>query len=594
MYDMLRKPRVLALLIASLLVVNVVSGCSSKQPAATDASSAAASTAVSTAEAAETTQAATSETSAEATPVASADPMAKYDPPITITTVVRTIQGAKFADGHAYDNTVWTPLYKDMGINIKILWQEDASQYENKLNLSIASGEVPDISYIYDPQFNTMAKADMLMDMKSALDTTMLPLTREILYASNGDYMKAGEFDGKQLAIPTDIVQKADFVESLWIRADWLKNVGLSSPVTADDFLKICEAFTNGDPDKNGKKDTYALGVAGKDNLIKDWGGLRGIFLMYDCMPGVWFNNVPFYEKDDSGKIIWSGSKPQVKQALTTLQGMYEKGYIVKDFGTVDAGGKLVEDIVGEKCGMFFGSWWMPYWPLQDLKVKNPNSDWVVAAPPSYSDKPTKILAYESASAWYAVSKECKNPEAIVKMLNLQIEKSYGATAEADYAVQDSNDSGKSYNSAVIRVLQPKGIENDYRAISSAVSSKDASKLNFGQKTMYDDILKFDADPTYMTGWSNKMIYGGLPGSVLKLTYDEIADSRVVNNVYWAVLSDMMATKLPTYKKMAEETITKIVYGQSPVEDWDKVVTDWGKLGGDEILADVIAKASGN
>ena len=580
MNGMLKKSKLFALLIAIMMVFMVFSACSSKQPAAKSTPGVSASTAE------------TALATPQATPQPAVDPMAIYNPPITITTVVRTIQGAKFADGHSYDNTVWTPLYAKMGINIKILWQEDASQYENKLNMSVASGEIPDISYVYDPQLNTMVKSDMLMDMKGVLDQYMLPLTKKILYANNGEYMKAGEFNGKQLSIPTDISQKADYVESLWIRADWLKNVGLTAPKTVDDFMKICEAFTNGDPDKNGKKDTFALGVAGKDNLIKDWGGLRGIFLMYDCMPGVWFNNVLFYEKDSTGNVIWSGSKPQVKEALTTLQTMYQKGYIAKDFGTVDAGGKLVEDIVGEKCGMFFGSWWMPYWPLQDLKIKNPNSEWVVVTPPTYNDKPSKVLAYESASAWYAVSKECKYPEAIVKMLNLQIEKSFGASAEVIYAVQDSNDGGKSYNSAVIRVLSPKGIENDYHAVSNAIATKDTSKLNFGQQTIYGDILKYITDPKYMTGWSNHEIYGGAPGSVLKLTYDEITDDRVQNNLYWAVLSDTMSSKLPTYKKMAEETITKIVYGQSPVNDWDKMMADWNKLGGEQILSEVAAKVA--
>ncbi|MFR6331699.1 MAG: extracellular solute-binding protein [Eisenbergiella sp.] len=43
------------------------------------------------------------------------------------------------------------------------------------------------------------------------------------------------------------------------IRQDWLDKLGLKAPTTLDEFEEVIRAFTEQDPDGNGKKDTYGL-----------------------------------------------------------------------------------------------------------------------------------------------------------------------------------------------------------------------------------------------------------------------------------------------------------------------------------------------
>ena len=45
------------------------------------------------------------------------------------------------------------------------------------------------------------------------------------------------------------------------IRKDWLDNLGLSMPETPEDLLEICRAFTEDDPDGNGKNDTWGISM---------------------------------------------------------------------------------------------------------------------------------------------------------------------------------------------------------------------------------------------------------------------------------------------------------------------------------------------
>lgn len=55
----------------------------------------------------------------------------------------------------------------------------------------------------------------------------------------------------------------SDSVDLMWIRQDWLENLGLSQPKTIDELINVIEKFTTDDPDGNGVDDTYGLGVTG-------------------------------------------------------------------------------------------------------------------------------------------------------------------------------------------------------------------------------------------------------------------------------------------------------------------------------------------
>ncbi|MNW15606.1 hypothetical protein D3C71_2141640 [compost metagenome] len=48
-----------------------------------------------------------------------------------------------------------------------------------------------------------------------------------------------------------------------------------------------------------------------------------------------------------------------------------------------------------------------------------------------------------------------------------------------------------------------------------------------------------------------------------------------------------MNSKSATLDKLRSETFVKIIYGSLPVDDFDKFVANWKKLGGDEITKEV-------
>lgn len=55
------------------------------------------------------------------------------------------------------------------------------------------------------------------------------------------------------------------------IRQDWLDNLGLKAPATLDEFEAVIRAFTEDDPDGNGKKDTYGFTYEGDSIYNNGW-----------------------------------------------------------------------------------------------------------------------------------------------------------------------------------------------------------------------------------------------------------------------------------------------------------------------------------
>jgi putative aldouronate transport system substrate-binding protein len=68
----------------------------------------------------------------------------------------------------------------------------------------------------------------------------------------------------------------------------------------------------------------------------------------------------------------------------------------------------------------------------------------------------------------------------------------------------------------------------------------------------------------------------------------KIADSGAVTyNEYYGAATETMKEKNSTLDKLTNETFFKIVMGESPLDEFDKYVSKWKTLGGDDITKEV-------
>ena len=122
----------------------------------------------------------------------------------------------------------------------------------------------------------------------------------------------------------------------------------MEPPKTMDELRQVADAFTNKDPDKNGKKDTFGLAMY-KDIFGGGFGNVEGLFNGFGAYPNIWI------EKD--GKLVYGSVQPEMKKALEFIQGLYKDGLIDPEFGVKDA--NKVADVSAGKLGMFYGSFGM-------------------------------------------------------------------------------------------------------------------------------------------------------------------------------------------------------------------------------------------
>jgi putative aldouronate transport system substrate-binding protein len=145
------------------------------------------------------------------------------------------------------------------------------------------------------------------------------------LVAANPDVQKNASVNGTVYGIyrPRDVMRTAVIV-----RKDWLDKLGLQMPETVDDLYNVAKAFTEDDPDGNGKNDTYGL-------IAPKWPGGLGTNSPWDAIE-TWFGAGNLWTKDGS-KLAPAFTTPEWQQALDFEKKLVQGGYTNPDYATLDS-----------------------------------------------------------------------------------------------------------------------------------------------------------------------------------------------------------------------------------------------------------------
>ncbi|MGO4542325.1 extracellular solute-binding protein [Paenibacillus sp. 2TAB19] len=502
------------------------------------------------------------------------DPFEKYDPPVELHIARPIEQTWTYPQGDSIDNNVWYREYESLlGIKVVHDWTALASEYNRKLNVSIASGSLPEVFSVSASQLKQLADAGQLEDLTGAYEKYASDHTKELQMGDGGAALASATFGGKLLAIP---VVNAPIYEPnlLWVRTDWLEKLGLPEPKTIEDVFAISEAFTNKDPDGNSKNDTF--GIAINNYLYGPITSITGFSNAYHAYPQTWV-------KDDSGKVSYGSVQPEMKQALAKLQEMYKGGQLDREFGVKDSN-KVAEDIAANKFGMAFGANWNPY-VFYDAVKKNPGMEWKPFPVPSIDETPTKASAGFSASGYVVVRKGFKHPEAVVKMLNLHEEVVHGSRRNEGQFIT-VEEGGERINTSRLSIVQSgvsnQGVLDSLALLREAIKNEDESLL----KDALTETDKYGPTVDYlktgnMENWAVAHQYFGF-----EATMDNYTGDRLLMTAFGGQ-TQTMTDKWATLDKLEKETFTKIIMGAASVDEFDTFVEDWNKLGGEQILQEI-------
>ena len=319
-------------------------------------------------------------------------PLAKYPEEVTVHLGGGMNPNAKIPEGMTYeDNTFLDMLKEDLNINVVYDWVASSSDYDEKMNLCIGSNTIPELMNVNAEQYRALLKYDLIQPIGSYYEDYASDKLKSYVESGGEALQKViCNEDGEMMAIPAPNIT-AGGVNEMWIRQDWLDNLGLEAPRTWDEMVAVAEAFVKEDPDGNGKKDTAGLAerafgaVFGAYGLRCVTGGKPG-FKVEEMQLGE--DNVPFFPY----------IHPDAKKALAKLHDWYEKGIVDKEFITGENHGGytwLSHSFMNGKIGLTSAQ---PYhylnastdtsdennWGvcMKELKGLNPDADIVIGPAP--------------------------------------------------------------------------------------------------------------------------------------------------------------------------------------------------------------------
>lgn len=502
------------------------------------------------------------------------DPFTPYDEEVSFTLGRQGVAGNNLPDGDTLEDNAFLK-YVEEKLNIKVKYEfnvEDGDAYRQKVNLTISSGDIPDVMIVDEAQFRSLVESDMLADLTDAYEKSASPLIKEYYSSFEGHVLDRTTIDGKIMALPDTNI--AGTHQLLWIRKDWLEKLNLNLPSTLDEVLEITKAFVENDPDGNGKDDT--VGLLGDSNVTLDGGffTLDPIFAAFGSFPGYWM-------EDANGKVVYGSTTPETLEALTKVREMYADGLIDKEFVTRkwDDNASLV---ASGKAGILFAPWFAG-WMLSDSVKNNPDADWIAVTAPLDSNGKRNVASPVPSGQYLVVRKGYEHPEAVVKALSVQYE---GLRLKDPDAVELYKGLGVSWLNWPLNLqLNYKDVvARDYIALKEAIEAKDPSTLAPDQVEKYNSILINLEDPKkdvshYANALANYV--GGSEVGSEKLNY--------VYPVFYGQ-TKTISTRGANLEKLESEAFLKIITGAEKIDAFHNFVSEWEKIGGKQIISEIEAE----
>ncbi|MCI1859601.1 MAG: hypothetical protein LKI80_15870 [Sporolactobacillus sp.] len=499
----------------------------------------------------------------------------KYDPPITMTIAKQQDENAgKYINGESLNNNVWTKwAKKHTGIIQKTtLLGGNADNYNTKLRLALTgSQKLPDVLPVYDTKLmNDLIESGRVKDVSQDIEKYMPERLKKIYRQypqSFNPVVKDGKIYG--LAIAPNLTEG----EVMFIRQDWLDKLHLKAPTTIAEFEKVIAAFTNDDPDGDGKKDTYGWAVSGKATYNTGW--VSDPVMAFSAYSG---KNLPNQWTEENGKLVYGSVQPGIKQGLSTLRKWYSKGYLNKELGTQDAW-TATEEFVKGKAGIIVAR---PWFGVTDLLSTVKGSK--VQTYPLIKGV-NGGLTYQQGQindGVFMFNKNFKYMKGFFLLYDKLYDEAFG-TGDFKYGY------AKGYDYDIVNgkvTYDPTKFNKPLKEIQSVgkmTFAKNSPITDGPGKTAYELEQGKKLPSNYRT-----LMYKAMPNYERRgyaISYENRAN--LLPNAFNGAPTETMQSSWEQLQTLESETFTKIIYGRLPLSAYDKFVKDWNAKGGSQITKEV-------
>lgn len=538
----------------------------------------------------------TSEENTQTTAVGEAEGTAKEDLPFSKYAETVTVHlggsmnpNAKILDGMSYEDNAYTRFLKD-DLNIEVVydWIASSSDYDEKMNLCIGSGTIPEMMNVNATQYRALLKYDMIQPLDQYFEDYASDKLKGFVESGGEELKKCITNDkGEMMAIPAPSMMVGEMNE-MWIRQDWLDNLGLEVPRTWDEMAAVAEAFVTQDPDGNGEDDTIGILGPGNSNHINDIGdnqfGLDPLFCSFQSYPQYWL-------QDEDGTVKYGSIQPETRVALEKIQKLYTDKLIDPEMLVRN---NCQEAVLSGKVGIFFGPWWSGY-TVGEATLAG-EADWRAYFTPLSEDGKYYTHMPDPTNKYVVVSKSCKNPEAAFKIISYLVANEQQWTDDgitsSEMSCADFYPLWNGYDNADEIEVSTDTLEK-YLAGEITMDDVDFSqhKLLKSDMEAVTELKKEPYDDFSLDKWNldSDLAKTNLPRLVSLL----VGGAPYVNDKYIPVYNaysgqtETMQAKWANLKKMEEETFAKIIMGKADISEFDTFVENWKNQGGDQILKEI-------
>lgn len=476
--------------------------------------------------------------------------------PITVDFFVGTSSTTAQSDWN--DILIWNK-YAEM-TNMEVNWNqisEDA--LEEKRNLALASGDLPDVFYAaqlsgldilkYGEQ-GTFIKLNDLIDKYA-------PNLKELM-KENPEIEKAMTFpDGNIYSMPN--IYSPDFLSlrigaTPWINREWLDTLKMDMPETTDEFYQYLKAVKEQDPNGNGKHDEIPFGGPNINELI---GWVQGSF-------GINNRADKYVDMDpNTDKMRFIPTSDGYKEMLTYVNKLYSEKLIEQNIFSIDWSQFLANGSEGKYGSTVF---WTPADTFANeagkayesaVALKGPNGDQLF----------TSVLPSIAGTGEFVITNENKNPAATVKWM--------------DYFYSDEG--AKLFYMGVEGETYEETADGKYEYLDKIVNNPEGLTLN-------QEIGKYLTwGGTFSPGIIKEEYFAGSESSPLAIEAAEKLKPNVPEEIwagftYTADENKVLSALGADIEKYVAEMRDKFITGDVPLSEWDDYVETIEKMGLEEYM----------
>lgn len=509
------KKSFISLLVCAVLIAGMLSGCGA------------------TANETPTTTATTAAQTQQSTA-----PAVTAQEPVSIV-MERPLWGDTADPANAPNMRIREKFKEKLNIDVEVLGDLNPSDQNQKPNLMIAAGEKLDIFQTNHGQGTDWRKYKQ--------EGTIIPLNdllnkfgqNLLKYVDPNSFKQLTDEDGKIWALPDET---NPVVVGLIVRKDWLQKNNLAVPVTIEDLENVMKIFKEKENDQG---------------WVPSW-----TTILNNTFAGSFIPTGDQTYKDTDGKLKPWFMHPGAKEFLAKMQDWYKKGYIHKEFATMQ-NQQFNEIVFSGKSG--FASIWTSN-DFQDWNVniqKNvPEGEFQVIAPPK-GPEGGLITAGLPTSCDIMITKSSTAPEAAIKFLD------YSQATDEGYLLAKYGEEGTDYewadkaNNVVKLTDKTPGVDRYGYAIFCS------TRLNaFGNKYSSNALNS----QTSLFMMDSTKYPSSLPiDAFVQYDIDKMKSKDQIN----------------TMRTFIEENEWKVVMGQIPVSEWDNIVKKWLEIGGQQNIEDM-------